>query len=49
MTGEHAERAGEVALAVDCFEQAGEQARRRFANAAAGSWLRRAVKIAGRL
>ena len=31
MTGEHAERAGETALAVDCFEQAGEEAHKRFA------------------
>jgi hypothetical protein len=27
MTGEHAERAGETALAIDCFEQAGKEAR----------------------
>ena len=45
MTGEHAERAGEVALAVDCFEQAGEAARIRFANAAAVQWLRRAITL----
>ena len=43
MTGEHAERAGETALAIDCFEQAGKEAQRRFANATAVSWLRRAV------
>ena len=35
MTGEHAERAGETALAIDCFEQAGKEALRRFANTAA--------------
>ena len=43
MTGEHAERAGEAALAIDCFEQAGNEAQKRFANTAAESWLRRAV------
>jgi hypothetical protein len=32
MTGEHAERAGETALAVDCFEQADKEAQTRFAN-----------------
>ncbi len=47
MTGEHAERAGETALAVDCFEQAGTEAQKRFANAAAGSWLRRALALLG--
>ncbi len=47
MTGEHAERAGEVALAVDCFEQAGEEAKARFANTAAVSWTRRALGLLG--
>ena len=47
MTGEHAERAGETALAIDCFEQAGNEARNRFANAAALSWLGRAVTLLG--
>ena len=47
MTGEHAERAGETALAIDCFEQAGKEAQRRFANTAAVSWLRRAVGLLG--
>ena len=47
MTGVHAERAGETALAVDCFEQAGEDAQKRFANTAAVSWLRRAVDLLG--
>ena len=45
MTGEHAERAGETALAIDCFEQAGREAEKRFANAAAVSWLRRALVL----
>jgi class 3 adenylate cyclase/tetratricopeptide (TPR) repeat protein len=45
MTGEHAERAGETALAIDCFAQAGKDAERRFANTAAQSWLRRAVTL----
>ena len=47
MTGDHAERAGETALAVDCFEQAGREAQRRYANAAAESWLRRAIALLG--
>jgi tetratricopeptide (TPR) repeat protein len=47
MTGEHAERAGETALAIDCFDQAGREAERRFANAAAQSWTRRAVVLLG--
>ncbi|MDP3222116.1 MAG: AAA family ATPase, partial [Rubrivivax sp.] len=47
MTGEHAERAGETALAIDCFEQAGTEAQKRFANAAAVSWLRRALALLG--
>ena len=48
MTGEHAERAGETALAVDCFEQAGDEAQNRFANSAAASWLRRALTLLDR-
>ena len=47
MTAEHAEKAGETALAIDCFEQAGLQARMRFANAAALSWLGRAAALLG--
>ena len=47
MTGEHAEKAGETALAIDCFEQAGNEARNRFANAAALSWIGRAVTLLG--
>ena len=47
MTGEHAEKAGETALAIDCFEQAGNEARNRFANAAALFWLGRAVTLLG--
>jgi len=49
MTGEHAARAGETALAIDCFEQAGGEAQKRFANAAAVSSLRRAVDLLGEL
>ncbi len=45
MTGDHAERAGETALAVDCFEHAGKEAQKRFANAVAQAWLRRAVNL----
>jgi len=45
MTGEHAERAGETALAIDCFEQAGKEASKRFANTEAVAWLRRAVAL----
>jgi hypothetical protein len=41
MTAEHAERAGDTALAISCFEQAGLQARARFANAAAQSCFTR--------
>jgi class 3 adenylate cyclase/tetratricopeptide (TPR) repeat protein len=47
MTGEHAERAGETALAIDCFEQAGLEAQKRFANTAAIAWLRRAADLLG--
>ena len=47
MTGDHAERAGETALAVDCFEQAGKAASKRYANTAANSWLRRALALLG--
>jgi predicted ATPase/class 3 adenylate cyclase len=47
MTGEHAERAGETALAIDCFEQAGREAGRRFASKAAMAWTRRAVTLLG--
>ena len=47
MTGEHAERAAETALAIDCFEQAGIEAQKRFANAVAVSWLRRALALLG--
>ena len=47
MTGEHAERAGETALAIDCFEQAGLDARKRFANAIAQSYCRRALALLG--
>jgi class 3 adenylate cyclase/tetratricopeptide (TPR) repeat protein len=47
MTGEHAERAGETALAVDCFEQAGKEAQKRFANSMAVSCIRRALGLLG--
>jgi class 3 adenylate cyclase/tetratricopeptide (TPR) repeat protein len=47
MTGEHAERAGEVALAIDCFDQAAKEAQKRFANTAAAAWLRRALALLG--
>ena len=47
MTGEHAERAGETALAIDCFEQAGKEAKSRFANAIAQSSLHRALALLG--
>ena len=47
MSGEHAERAGETALAIDCFVQAGTEAQPRFANTAAVSWLRRALALLG--
>ena len=47
MTGEHAERAGETALAIDCFEQAGGEAQKRFANAIAQSYFRRALNLLG--
>ncbi len=47
MTGEHAERADESALAVDCFEQAGNEAKNRYANKAADDYLRRALRLLG--
>ena len=47
MTGEHAERAGETALAIDCFEQAGDEAQSRYANTAAQSCLQRALVLLG--
>jgi class 3 adenylate cyclase/tetratricopeptide (TPR) repeat protein len=47
MTGEHAEKAGETALAVDCFEQAGSEAQARFANTAAVNHFRRALSLLG--
>jgi len=47
MTGEHAERAGETALAIDCFTQAGAEAEKRFADGAAAVWLRRALYLLG--
>ena len=47
MTGEHAERAGETALAVECFEQAGKEARDRFANTAAQACFHGALVLLG--
>jgi len=47
MTGSHAERAGDAALAVDCFEQAAKEAYKRFANVAAMSYVRRALALLG--
>jgi class 3 adenylate cyclase/tetratricopeptide (TPR) repeat protein len=47
MTGEHAERAGDTALAVDCFERAAAEAERRFANAEALKLNRRALDLLG--
>jgi class 3 adenylate cyclase len=47
MTGEHAECAGETALAADCFAQAAAEAQKRFANSAAMTWLRRALRLLG--
>lgn len=47
MTGEHAERAGETALAIDCFDRAAREAFKRFANTAAVAWLRRALDLLG--
>ena len=47
MTGEHAERAGDTPLAIDCFDQAAAEAQKRFANTAAMSWLRRTVALLG--
>jgi len=45
MTGEHAERAGETALAIDCFDHAGDEAQDRFANTAAQTFFRRALAV----
>ena len=47
MTGEHAERAGETALAIDCFERAAQEAQKRFASIAGTAWLRRALALLG--
>ena len=45
ITGEHAERAGDDALAIDCFERAAGQAQQRFANTLAIDCLQRALKL----
>ena len=47
MTGEHAERAGETALAIDCFDRAAKEADKRFASTAATAWLRRTLALLG--
>ena len=45
ITGEHAERAGDAALAIDCYERAAAQAQQRFANTLAIDCLQRALKL----
>jgi class 3 adenylate cyclase/tetratricopeptide (TPR) repeat protein len=45
MTGGHAERAGDTALAIDCFEQAGNEARQRFANTAAQAFFQHTLDM----
>ena len=47
MTGEHAEKAGDTALAIHCFEQAGNEALARFANGAAQDCIRRTLVLLG--
>ncbi len=43
VAGEHAERAGDAALALDCYERAAREAQRRFANRLAIDCLERAL------
>lgn len=45
ITGEHAERAGDAALAIDCYGRAAAQAQQRFANTLAIDCLQRALKL----
>ncbi|MBT9487674.1 MAG: AAA family ATPase [Rubrivivax sp.] len=45
ITGEHAERAGETALAADCYDRAASEARKRFANVLAVECLRKALRL----
>ncbi|MBX3635369.1 MAG: AAA family ATPase [Rubrivivax sp.] len=45
ITGEHAERAGDLALAVDCYGRAADEAAQRFANALAIDCLRKALRL----
>jgi class 3 adenylate cyclase/tetratricopeptide (TPR) repeat protein len=45
LTGEHAERGGDLALAITCFERAAEDAARRHANADALAHLQRALSL----
>ena len=47
MTGEHADRAGDTALAIDCFDQAAKEARKRYGNTAVTTYLRRALALLG--
>ena len=47
MSGEHSERAGETALAIDCFKRAAREAQKRFARMAGTAWLRRALTLLG--
>jgi tetratricopeptide (TPR) repeat protein len=43
----HAERAGELALALDCYDRAAQAALQRHANASARDCLRRALELLG--
>lgn len=45
ITGEHAERAGDRALAADCFERAAAEARHRCANTLAIEFYQRAINL----
>jgi len=45
ITGEHAERAGDDALATDCYLRAAAEAQKRFANALAIDCLQRALAL----
>lgn len=48
ITGEHAERAGDEALAASCYERAATAARERYANALAIDCLQRALRLVRR-
>ncbi len=45
ITGEHAARAGDAALAIDCYERAAVEAQQRFANTLAIDCLQRALAL----